>query len=115
MYYFFLEEGKKETTPVDVEPLFTLFFRDILGLDISLFKSMQAVLGQMLEEFGFALRLFIEFDDNRMFFSLLWENWKDFIKGKEAGQVMLTAEDSLRLRGTLKHITYYNKRYLIPG
>jgi hypothetical protein len=28
--------------------------------------------------------------------------------------VQLTIEDLLWLRGTLKHITYYNKRYLIP-
>ncbi|MDR2190251.1 MAG: hypothetical protein LBP53_03530 [Candidatus Peribacteria bacterium] len=63
------------------------------------------------------MTLFAEFDDNKEFFSLLRENRKTFMKGKEAVAYLklgYTAEDILRLRGVWKHITYYNKRYLIP-
>jgi hypothetical protein len=37
---------------------------------------------------------------------------KELLNHKELG---INADDLLRLRGALKHITYYNKRYLIPG
>jgi hypothetical protein len=117
-----LEEDKKAKKTLVPERMFGLFFGDILGLDVSLAKDFQKIISQLLEEFGFALSLFTEFDDNKAFFSLLWENWKDFVKvASPAGRndeplnVALSAEDLLRLRGTLKHITYYNKRYLIPG
>jgi hypothetical protein len=63
------------------------------------------------------LTLFTEFDDNKEFFHLLRENRKHFMKGKEHfdhKELGVNADDLLRLRGALKHITYYNKRYLIP-
>jgi len=120
LYHFFLEEEKKEkaTPSCSCAHLIAMLFGDILGLDVSLSKPINLALDQILEEFGFALRLFAEFDDNKMFFSLLRENWKDFTKGKEHlnhDELGLTTEDLLRFRGVLKHITYYNKRYLIPG
>jgi hypothetical protein len=33
-----------------------------------------------LEQFGAAFSLFVEFDDNKEFFSILKENWIDFVK-----------------------------------
>jgi hypothetical protein len=69
----------------------------------------------MISDFSFAFALFVEFDDNKDLFELLRENRKRFIEKKELSQIVFSPEDVLRLRGTLKHITYYNKRYLIPG
>jgi hypothetical protein len=109
-----LKEEKKGNAPAYVELMISIFFGEILGIDVSLRPAFQKIIHQLLAEFDFALALFAEFDDNTLFFSLLWENWKEFIKGKEIAQVQLTIEDLLWLRGTLKHITYYNKRYLIP-
>jgi hypothetical protein len=110
-----LQEEKKGKSVSHTDLMIPLFFGEILGIDVSLKPAFQKLVEQLLREFDVALTMFAEFDDNKMFFSLLWENWKDFIKGKTSAQVILSAEDLLWLRGTLKHITYYNKRYLIPG
>jgi hypothetical protein len=115
-YHFMLEEDKKAKKTLHPERMFALFFGDILGLDASLSKDFEKIVAQLFEEFGFALSLCTEFDDNKAFFGLLWDNRKEFVKGKpEPLDIALSAEDLLWLRGTLKHITYYNKRYLIPG
>ncbi|MDR0649893.1 MAG: hypothetical protein LBG59_00355 [Candidatus Peribacteria bacterium] len=117
-YHFILTEDKKQKKSTEPDHLFGFFFGDILGLDVSLSPAFQELIPQLLEEFGFALTLFTEFDDNKEFFKLLWENWKHFMKGKEHfnhKELGVYADDLLRLRGALKHITYYNKRYLIPG
>jgi hypothetical protein len=50
----------------------------------------------------------------------LKENWIDFLKKmwKKTDlekQASFSIEDLLRLRWVIKHITYYNKRYLIPS
>ena len=74
----------------------------------------------LIEQFGSIFAIFVEFDDNKQFFSIIKENWIDFLKkmGKKSDQQkqeLFSTEDLLRLRGVLKHITYYNKRYLIPS
>jgi hypothetical protein len=114
-YHFMLQEEKRKKVTFSADFMIVVFFKEILGLDISLFSAFRDLVDKLLQEFDFVLALFAEFDDNKMFFSLLWENWKEYFKGKDDSQAVFTAEDILWLRGTLKHITYYNKRYLIPG
>jgi hypothetical protein len=81
LYSFFLKQDRKEKNlSYHPEHLVGIFFGDILGLDNSLSPSIKVALGQMLKEFGFALELFTQFDDNQTFFSLLRDNWKDFMK-----------------------------------
>ena len=74
----------------------------------------------LLEQFWAAFSIFVEFDDNKEFFSILKENWMEFLKklwkkSELEKENSFSIEDYLRLRWVLKHITYYNKRYLIPS
>jgi hypothetical protein len=62
----------------------------------------------------------VEFDDNKEFFSILKENRMEFLKklwkkSELEKENSFSIEDYLWLRWVLKHITYYNKRYLIPS
>ena len=114
-YHFIAQQNKKLKKTQNIQILLKIFLLDILGIDAALYSEMKKIVEQLLEEFSFAFVLFAEFDDNKAFFYLLRENWKNVVKDKEAGQITFPPEDVLRLRGTFKHITYYNKRYLIPA
>jgi hypothetical protein len=116
LYYHFLlrqEEGQKSSAHSSL--FLQTFLFEILGLEPKLFAHFHELIAQLLSEFSFAFTIFVEFDDNKDFFEVLRENWKRFIAKKDASQIIFLPEDVLWLRGTLKHITYYNKRYLIPG
>ena len=116
LYYHFVQiQNKKSKKSQHPQLLLKIFLLDILGIDSALFPDMKKVIDWLLEEFSFALMLFAEFDDNKAFFYLLWENWKNVVKNKDSSHITLSSEDLLWLRGIFKHITYYNKRYLIPS
>jgi hypothetical protein len=62
----------------------------------------------------------VEFDDNKEFFSILKENRMEFLKklwkkSELEKENSFSIDDYLLLRWVLKHITYYNKWYLIPS
>jgi hypothetical protein len=83
-------------------------------LDVEIWELFSNVLQTLVSEFSFSLSLFSEFDDNKAFFALLWENWKNAVDVSPEGKITFSADDLLWLRGIFKHISYYNKRYLIP-
>ena len=92
----------------------------ILNRDNSLFAVWSKLIDTLLEQFGAAFSIFVEFDDNKEFFSILKENRMEFLKklwkkSELEKENSFSIEDFLRLRWVLKHITYYNKRYLIPN
>lgn len=123
IYYRYLqmfqesENGKKN---LDLSLLKRVYILKVLNRDESLYSAWCKLIDTLLEQFWSAFSLFVEFDDNKEFFSILKENWLDFLKklwkksdiGK---QLSFSFEDLLWLRWVLKHITYYNKRYLIPN
>ena len=97
-----------------------IYITKILNRDDSLFLAGSAMIDNLLDQFWAAFSIFVEMDDNREFFSILKDNWIDSFKrlwkkSDVEKLASLSIEDLLRLRGVLKHITYYNKRYLIPS
>jgi hypothetical protein len=50
-YHFVLIEDKKQKKSTEPDHLFSFFFGDILGLDISLSKDFQIFIPEILEEF----------------------------------------------------------------
>ena len=104
----------------DLSLLKRVYILQILNCDISLFSAWCKLIDTLLEQFWSAFSTFVEFDDNKEFFPILKENWIDFVKklwkkSDSEKQSVFSYEDLLRLRGVLKHITYYNKRFLIPS
>ena len=123
IYYRYLQlvqesnNGKKN---LDLSLLKRVYILQILNWDASLLSVWNHLIDTLLEQFWAAFSLFVEFDDNKEFFWILKENWIDFVKklwkkSDSEKQSAFSFEDLLWLRWVLKHITYYNKRFLIPS
>ena len=123
IYYRYLQlvqesnNGKKN---LDLSLLKRIYILQILNWDASLLSVWNHLIDTLLEQFWAAFSLFVEFDDNKEFFWILKENWIDFVKklwkkSDSEKQSAFSFEDLLWLRWVLKHITYYNKRFLIPS
>ena len=123
IYYRYLQniqDQEKEKTKLNLSLLKKVYILHILNWDSSLLSVWSKLIDTLLEQFWSAFSLFVEFDDNKEFFSILRENWVEFLKkmwkkSELEKENSFSIEDFLRLRGVLKHITYYNKRYLIPS
>ncbi len=123
IYYRYLQliqEAKPNEKKMNLSLLKKTYILQVLNLDNSLCASISRMIDVLLEQFWSAISLFVEFDDNKEFFSLLKENWCEFLKNQEKKtdkdwDSVFSLEDLLWLRWVLKHITYYNKRYLIPN
>ena len=123
IYYRYLQmvqEADKWKRNLDLSLLKRVYLLQILNWDESLFTAWSKLIDTLLEQFGAAFSIFVEFDDNKEFFGILKENWIDFVKklwkkSDSEKQSAFSFEDLLWLRWVLKHITYYNKRFLIPS
>jgi hypothetical protein len=123
IYYRYLQniqEQDKEKTRYNLTLLKRAYILHILNRDNSLFMVWSKLIDTLLEQFWAAFSIFVEFDDNKEFFSILKENRMEFLKklwkkSELEKENSFSIEDFLRLRWVLKHITYYNKRYLIPN
>ena len=123
IYYRYLQNIQgtdKEKSKYNLLLLKKIYILHILNWDTSLFSAWSKLIDTLLEQFGSAFSIFVEFDDNKEFFSILKENRMEFLKkmwkkSELEKENSFSIEDFLRLRWVLKHITYYNKRYLIPN
>lgn len=118
VYYRYLETLQHEW--MDLWLLKKVYILQILNWDKSLLSDWINLIDELIWQFWAAFSTFVEFDDNKEFFLILKENWLDFVKKlwKKSDlekQAAFSFEDLLRLRWVLKHITYYNKRFLIPN
>lgn len=119
-YLQLLQNSEKDEKRLNLILLKRVYILQILNWDNSLFSVWSHLIDTLLEQFWSAFSIFVEIDDNKEFFSILKENWIDFLKKmwKKSDVEKLASfsiEDLLRLRWVIKHITYYNKRYLIPS
>ena len=115
-----IQDKDEEKTKFNLTLLKKIYILHILNWDNSLYTVWSKMIDTLLEQFWAAFSIFVEFDDNKEFFSILKENWMEFLKklwkkSELEKENSFSIEDYLRLRWVLKHITYYNKRYLIPS
>ena len=123
IYYKYLEIAQNEginKVNMDLWLLKKIYILQILNWDKLLLSDWINLIDELLWQFWAAFSTFVEFDDNKEFLLILKENWVDFVKKlwKKSDlekQAAFSFEDLLRLRWVLKHITYYNKRFLIPN
>lgn len=123
VYYKYLQniqDKDKEKSKYNLTLLKKIYILHILNWDNSFYTVWSKLIDTLLEQFWSAFSIFVEFDDNKEFFSILKENWMEFLKklwkkSELEKENSFSIEDFLRLRWVLKHITYYNKRYLIPS
>ena len=123
IYYRYLQNiqwQNGEKSKLNLLLLKKVYISHILNRDDSLVPMWFKLIDTLLEQFWSAFSIFVEFDDNKEFFSILKENRMEFLKkmwkkSEQEKENSFSIEDFLRLRWVLKHITYYNKRYLIPS
>jgi hypothetical protein len=83
IYYKYLQniqEQDKEKTKFNLTLLKKVYILHILNRDNSLFAVWSKLIDTLLEQFWLAFSIFVEFDDNKEFFSILKENWMEFLK-----------------------------------
>ena len=112
--YGIKQHTSQKKTPVNIQSFFHLIVLEILGLNAKCWPEIQAIIEELITENEVAIKLFIEFDDNKEFLSLLRDNWEAFTNQQGKKPIHFAMEDVLWIRGVLQHITYYNKRFLIP-
>lgn len=115
-----IQDKDNENSKLNLWLLKRVYILHVLNWDASLLSVGSKLIDILLEQFWLAFSIFVEFDDNKEFFSILRENWLEFLKkiwkkSEIEKENSFSIEDFLRLRWVLKHITYYNKRYLIPS
>ena len=115
-----IQDKDNENSKLNLWLLKRVYILHVLNWDASLLSVGSKLIDTLLEQFWLAFSIFVEFDDNKEFFSILRENWLEFLKkiwkkSEIEKENSFSIEDFLRLRWVLKHITYYNKRYLIPS
>ena len=115
-----IQDKDNENSKLNLWLLKKVYILHVLNWDASLLSVGSKLIDTLLEQFWLAFSIFVEFDDNKEFFSILRENWLEFLKkiwkkSEIEKENSFSIEDFLRLRWVLKHITYYNKRYLIPS
>jgi hypothetical protein len=123
IYYKYLQDLQQQSEwklKPNLSLLKKIYFSHILNRDESLFTVWSKLIDTLIEQFGTAFSIFVEFDDNKEFFSILKDNWLEFLtkqwkKSELEKENSFSIEDLLWLRWVFKHITYYNKRYLIPN
>jgi hypothetical protein len=115
-YYYALSAGlKDDQKSISLPLLKQLFLLEMIGIDPSLYPIFSDLLEDLIKEFDLMFSLLSTLDDNPKFFELLVDNWKNFINHNvQLSASSFSVEDMLWLRGVFKHISYYNKRYVVP-
>lgn len=113
-YIFMQAQNAQEKEPLNLRDFLRLLIEEIFGIDENYATERETLFQELVKEYQQVIEFFIEFDDNREFLNLLRQNWKSFEKKTKKKAERFSREDVLRMRGVLQHITYYNKRFLIP-
>lgn len=114
LYLTFLEQNKN--TP-HLETLIFIYVSDILNVSEQFQPLFITIIKEIKNFFSAFLQARNDTDDNKNFLRIGLENWLFFADWRTQWQILgaTTWEDILWLRGYLKNITYYNKRYLIKN
>lgn len=100
----------------NIEILYHLYCSDILHIHEKYIPQITLIIKESIIEYKEILDKRIALDDNKKFMIILENNRSRFHstnKGKDISEIII-GEDIMRLRSCIKHIAYYNKRFIIP-
>ncbi|MBP7007562.1 hypothetical protein KBB05_02295 [Patescibacteria group bacterium] len=83
-------------------------------LDSEFISPLSKLIYALYELYLPLIEIWITIDDNQYFIEVGVDCWYIFSTKQEDHHRSITTEDALWFRGYLKHITYYNKRYVTP-
>lgn len=93
-----------------------IYILDVLNISEHHFTPISAIIEQMVIRYHPLLTQWISLDDNKGFFNVWANNRMRYSEQYTEDKLALESagEDIVWLRGYLKAISYYNKRYLLP-
>jgi len=113
LLYIYYNE-KHDTKNIDI--IIELYIVEILHLADHYVSSIAIIIKEIYLTYYSIIEKWISLDDNTKYIDLAINNWNKFTKWMTKEQIKnnLIGEDIMRLRGFLKNISYYNKRFVIP-
>lgn len=117
LYYTYLL-GQEASSGISYKlaALKKIYILDVLNISEHHYIEMSAVVEQMVIRYHPLLTQWIGLDDNKGFFGVWANNRIRYCENYTEEQLIAESagEDIVWLRGYLKAISYYNKRYLLP-
>ena len=113
-YLLFLEDAHQKDYARNI--LTEIYVADVLHIHPDLQDTTIKLLGSLSRRYGGLLDLWIKLDDNQEYMYIAATNRASRISERKKDQLYtdVCMEDINRRQGTLKNITYYNRRYLFP-
>lgn len=109
-----LQKQLEKKIDLKVYNLLNIYWWDILHLTPELADDLGTIIYRLYSKYEKLIELRIKIDDNQYFLEVGADCWWIFVNKELNTDYQITAEDILWLRGYLKHITYYNKRFITP-
>ena len=113
LYMHYLNEYSKNK---NTEILYQLYCSDILHIHEEYIPQITETIKESIIEYRDILNKRIALDDNKKFLVIMENNRSRFHKTNKDKDITqsIVGEDIIRLRSCIKHIAYYNKRFIIP-
>jgi len=107
--------SKNDANHIDI--LLEIYVWEILHMSDEYIHDMVAIIKELYLDHNVLLDQWFVIDDNQKYMKLALDNWKKFVKDLEYNDVRwnIIGEDLMWYRWFLKNISYYNKRFVIPG
>lgn len=96
--------------------LIDLYCTIILHSNESSHHILHTHIKHLVDQYSEVLTLRTLLDDNQDYMYIGFNNWNSWLENHDLNTLneSITDEDTIRFMGYLKHISYYNKRFLIP-
>lgn len=115
-YTHIQQEAVQAKVDLHLPVLRRIYIIDVLNISEIYYTLFESMIEQLVIRYHPILTQWMMMDDNQKYFAIGVGNWLAFIDGKRDDEIInqVTGEDVVWLRGYLKTISYYNKRYVIP-
>lgn len=114
MIHMCLEKQQQKKIDLQIYRLVTLYCKEVLCLTEEESDLMSKIIFDLYEQYKNLIGLWAKIDDNQYFLEVGTDCRWIFISKESTSQHIINTEDVMRFWGYLKHITYYNKRFIIP-
>lgn len=109
---------QKDTTDIadHIQTLQVIYIQDILMIDKQYTSLFMLMIEYVRKRYDGLLQQRLTLDENQWYIDIWWTNRLDYATQKDQQTLVqgLRWEDIVRWRWFLKHLSYYNRRYVMP-
>lgn len=109
-----LEKQQEKKIDLQIFRLVNLYCKEVLCLTDDESDQCSKIIFDLYEQYKDLITLWVKIDDNQYFLEVGTDCRWIFLSKEGAVPHSISTEDIMRFGGYLKHITYYNKRFIIP-